>query len=265
MGDIEFRDLPWRRAWKESKMEYGKGQESQASIVAWSVETFGVCPSNLRLASRANEELAEAVRSFAADPNSIDAAKEAADVIIVLCSLADAFGVQFNHFQEQDMCRSGLSPAQLLMDANTFMAHLLDSLIRNDNDMTATHWIYGCYQKLCWFIRRIGLEPYVLVNQKMIINRSRKWVKDDGPGGTGRQVRPEKIEVVPTEAGWVCTGEFMGWPVAVPIATPDVLISALRHLHEKFNIDAVGVSGGVGKVTFGERIQRGFTNGNGGR
>lgn len=205
---------------------HGLGNETPASICAWSRETFGIGTSNLRYASRANEEMAEAVRAFASSPNSPDAPKEAVDVIIILCVMAENFGIQFKDFSEQDICKSGLSNAQLLMDANMFMAQLLDYLVRNDNDRTATHWIYGCYEKLCWFIRRTGREPQLLINEKMAFNRERKWVKDQG-----YTVRAEKVatKTAPFDAGWVrMGGDFLGWPIAVPVACPATAICALE-------------------------------------
>lgn len=202
--------------------------ETQESICQWSYDTFGHT-ANLRVASRANEELAEAVRAFVADPNSSNGPKEAADTIIVMCVLADHFGLKLEPFTAYNICRGGLTPGQLLADANIFMAHLIDCLMRNSDDVAAVQWIRGCYQKLCYFIRRMACEPDVLINEKMVINRERKWVKND----KGMRVRPEKeSKPIELEKGWTRIGDFMGWPLAIPVSAPptihDIIPSVLN-------------------------------------
>lgn len=66
--------------------------ECQASISSWAEQTFGPSSSNARVASRANEEMAELLRALTADDNHPNAIEEAADVVIVLFRLAGRMG-----------------------------------------------------------------------------------------------------------------------------------------------------------------------------
>lgn len=58
--------------------------EDQVSISKWAEDTFGASGSNMRVAVRANEEMAELLRALSSDDNNPKAIEEAADVIIVL-------------------------------------------------------------------------------------------------------------------------------------------------------------------------------------
>lgn len=68
-------------------------RETQESITAWADETFGPSTSNMRIATRANEEMAELLRALSVDDASPDAAVEIADVVIILNRLATKLGV----------------------------------------------------------------------------------------------------------------------------------------------------------------------------
>lgn len=67
--------------------------EDQSTIEVWSRETFGKPSSNLRIAIRANEEMAELLRALAIDDTNPKAASEIADVLIVLYGVAEGLGV----------------------------------------------------------------------------------------------------------------------------------------------------------------------------
>lgn len=62
--------------------------ETEASVAAWADETFGPTTSNMRIAARANEEMAELLRALSVDDNHPKAAEEIADIVIVLTRLA---------------------------------------------------------------------------------------------------------------------------------------------------------------------------------
>lgn len=64
----------------------------QRAIHDWSDKTFGEPRSNLGIAIRANEEMAELLRCLATDDNDQAARAEVADVVIVLCRLAERLG-----------------------------------------------------------------------------------------------------------------------------------------------------------------------------
>jgi NTP pyrophosphatase (non-canonical NTP hydrolase) len=63
--------------------------ETQESISSWADETFGPARSNIRIATRANEEMSELLKKLAADDTDPEAPVEAADVVIVLLRLAE--------------------------------------------------------------------------------------------------------------------------------------------------------------------------------
>lgn len=67
--------------------------ETQLTVTAWANETFGLSVSNMRVAARANEEMAELLRALSVDDSSPKAAEELADVFIVLYRLATNLNV----------------------------------------------------------------------------------------------------------------------------------------------------------------------------
>jgi NTP pyrophosphatase (non-canonical NTP hydrolase) len=77
--------------------------ESQRLISDWAAETFGPVSSNVRVAVRANEEMAELLRALSADDNSPKAAAEIADVFIVLYRLAECLGVDIHEEVDRKM------------------------------------------------------------------------------------------------------------------------------------------------------------------
>lgn len=67
--------------------------ETQASISAWADAAFGPAENNLRVAIRANEEMAELLRALSVHDENPKAVEEIADVFIVLARLGEQFGV----------------------------------------------------------------------------------------------------------------------------------------------------------------------------
>jgi NTP pyrophosphatase (non-canonical NTP hydrolase) len=66
--------------------------ETQATICVFADETFGPATSNIRVAARANEEMAELLRALSTDDHHPKAAEEIADVVIILYRLARNLG-----------------------------------------------------------------------------------------------------------------------------------------------------------------------------
>lgn len=71
------------------------GIETQKSISDWAVETFGATGSNLRVALRMNNEMAELLDKLAKNDTDPNAVEEAGDIIIVAMRLFERFGVNF--------------------------------------------------------------------------------------------------------------------------------------------------------------------------
>jgi NTP pyrophosphatase (non-canonical NTP hydrolase) len=74
-------------------MPLAAGEESDATIQQWARDAFGPPPAPARIAARANEEMAELVMATHGDaivPAEI--AAECADIVIMLCRMADRLG-----------------------------------------------------------------------------------------------------------------------------------------------------------------------------
>lgn len=66
--------------------------ETQETVSKWADETFGQARSNLRIACRANEEMAELLRELSMDDHSQKALDECADIVIVLYRVVQQLG-----------------------------------------------------------------------------------------------------------------------------------------------------------------------------
>lgn len=77
--------------------------ETEQSVVAWADETFGATTSNIRIAARANEEMAELLRALSVDDANPKAAEEIADVVIILTRLARNLGTSIKSEIERKM------------------------------------------------------------------------------------------------------------------------------------------------------------------
>jgi NTP pyrophosphatase (non-canonical NTP hydrolase) len=77
--------------------------ESQESITKWANETFGLSTSNMRVAARANEEMAELLRALSVDDQNQKALDECADVFIVLCRVVSNLGGDFQELIDRKM------------------------------------------------------------------------------------------------------------------------------------------------------------------
>src|SRR5262245_54112167 len=76
--------------------------ENQFTISEWAEQTFGPAGSNVRVAVRANEEMAELLRALTVDEKHPKAAEEVAD-IFVLYRVATRLGVDINAEIERKM------------------------------------------------------------------------------------------------------------------------------------------------------------------
>ena len=66
--------------------------ETQTSVTEWADATFGTKQSNLSIATRANQEMAELLMCLTKDDRSPHAVEECADIVIVLMRLVDRAG-----------------------------------------------------------------------------------------------------------------------------------------------------------------------------
>lgn len=78
-------------------------KETQASINDWIVNTFGKTGSNISVAGRANQEMAELIQCLAVNDSDSDAIVEAADIVIILYRLAERFGADLHNEIDKKM------------------------------------------------------------------------------------------------------------------------------------------------------------------
>lgn len=64
----------------------------QQAVSEWAEATFGPVGSNISVATRANKEMSELLQALTSDDNHPDAKEEVADVVMVLCRLAQRMG-----------------------------------------------------------------------------------------------------------------------------------------------------------------------------
>lgn len=76
---------------------------TQQRITDWANSTFGKSVSNLRVATRANEEMAELLSELSVDDSSEKAVEECADVYIVLCRVVENLGFDFQRAVDRKM------------------------------------------------------------------------------------------------------------------------------------------------------------------
>ncbi len=77
--------------------------ETQESISKWADDTFGPTSSTMRVAVRANEEMAELLRALSVDDFNQKALDECADVYIVLCRVVTRLGGDFQELIDAKM------------------------------------------------------------------------------------------------------------------------------------------------------------------
>src|SRR5262245_5026597 len=77
--------------------------ENQLSLSEWQEKTLGPAASNVRVAVRENEEMAELLRALTVDENHPKAAEEVADIFIVLYRVATRLGVDIHAEIERKM------------------------------------------------------------------------------------------------------------------------------------------------------------------
>lgn len=156
----------------------------QQEITKWADETFGVSESNFRTAVRVNEEMAEllTVVSMNDDPEKI--AEEVADVMIVLYRLATQLGVDLDKRRYPEPCRRCHVTTEAAM-ANTQLAMLLDCLEGDKDTFKAEAQVYmtNMARDLDYLACAVGLDLNDEVWRKMLVNRSRKWVRDGSGHG----------------------------------------------------------------------------------
>lgn len=167
--------------------------ETQETVSLWAEETFGPAGSNLRVAARANEEMAELLRCLSADAGHAKAAEEAADVVIVLCRVATRLG--HTGFLGADLANvpCGCRPTFYAAQANSKMARAFTLLEADPNHIDAMPLLRECRDLLAGLCVKLVTDLAEEVDRKMATNRARVWRKD----GTGHGYHVREGEAQP--------------------------------------------------------------------
>lgn len=162
--------------------------ETQGTISKWAMDTFSEPSSDMRVAVRANEEMAELMTEVSKlKPDFALIAAECADVAIVLYRLADRLKLDL----EVPMREAGYylmpketNPRLLACVANKTMAALLRQM---SVDPTASVLIEDLIASVMAGLNhvsaRVGRSLPDEIDKKMTINRRRKWSKDGSGHG----------------------------------------------------------------------------------
>ena len=105
-ADADIDNLTAQVAELKRAKTHGAGTETQKSISQWATETFGEAGSNMRVATRTNEEMAELLSALSVDQNHEKAAEECADIVIILYRLCERLGKDLNHEVDKKMTKN---------------------------------------------------------------------------------------------------------------------------------------------------------------
>lgn len=170
--------------------------ETQKTISDWASETFGPVGSHLRVAARANEEMAELLRALTTGAPMDKVASEVADVMIVLFRLAERLGCdveqELTGVDQMPWLHHAL-PIRCATSANAYMSDMLVALSAQGvgDPEFAKQSLILIFAAL-HHLAEGGFSIPEAVEAKMKINRARVW-KLDG-SGHGYHVRPDRPE-----------------------------------------------------------------------
>lgn len=155
--------------------------ETQQSVTEWAVATFGDDGSDLRCATRANEEMAELLSCLSRpEPDMSAVAAELADVCIVLWRLGTRLETCL------PVTTVAVLPHELQVrwwafSANAHLASALLRLANFDVAMVRTDLI-GAFQAINVTAQHLGIDLQAAIDAKMDVNRNKRVWKLDGSG-----------------------------------------------------------------------------------
>lgn len=151
-------------------------RESQQSVSAWALETFGPPKTIYSKITRANLEWAEFLQSYnIGQPDPV----ELADTAIVLLHTGVEFDVPLNHIV---YAPRGYSGCQDVHRVALSMHRLVDASLAGSHVGIKSHlpWVMD---GLCDIAYDLGHEMAQLIDDKMVINRNRQWNLDKSGHG----------------------------------------------------------------------------------
>lgn len=164
--------------------------ETQASISAWAVETFGSAGTNASVAVRALKEAVELLELLVRPGGQVDVQDilaECADVAIVIVRNCERVGLQWNlllapgwHQRDEYTQLTGRDVSVLEM-GRAACTVLAATLTREPADIGVVQYAMAMAQLRAFLevtCLRHGGNLWEQVERKMVVNRQRKWVLD---------------------------------------------------------------------------------------
>ena len=160
-------------------------RETQQSINEWVEVTFGPVGSHLRVATRANQEMAELLHALSANDRA-KAADETADVMIVLLRLAER--LHFDLLAHLEHPYDLGNPLESAASANKQLASLIAFLSLSTAPPDPEH-VVDIASTLMRLGSQCGCNIFAEIDNKMTINRNRVWELDGTGCGHHRERR----------------------------------------------------------------------------
>lgn len=152
--------------------------ETQDTIREWTDKTFGTVSTTPRVAVRAQEELVELLRALTSE-NYDKAPEECADVVIVLCRVADRLGERLDFCMTSPGAVSHERALRHAAHASSMLASLIDGMARGvRSPVFGARDVARSVAACCAWL---GADMLAEIDAKMQINRARVW-KLDGSG-----------------------------------------------------------------------------------
>lgn len=167
--------------------EQGSLQETIESIAVWANETFGEAPSELRIATRANEEMAELLKAASTDTPNAKIIEEAADVAIVLSRLAHKIGIRVRWRIMGQKPGGDLPRLYFIVAAR----RLSEMMLHIDLGLPYANQLPQIADALACGVWILGGNLEAEIDRKMAINRQRRW--NVGPDGHGYHVKEDAV------------------------------------------------------------------------
>lgn len=156
--------------------------ETQDSVTRWAEQTFKFRRSNLQLATRANEEMAECLSAVCSRAPIPEIASEIADVLIVLSPLSSRFSIGIHWMPIEKAAPKSESgnlkvAAHKAAKANMLMSGLVTLLTLNDSHLGGRVRIHKIVFELRNLANKLDIDLELAVADKMAINRRREWTE----------------------------------------------------------------------------------------
>lgn len=164
-------------------------RETTQSIAVWADQTFGAAPSAFRVATRANEELAELLRAISAGKPTAEIAEEAADTAIVLARLGHMIGADVLKAAKAWLISPRGYPMDYAVKAHHNMGALLGHTLGNSTTVAGRAALATCIGELMNVCSALGHDLLAEIDRKMEVNRTRQWKLDGTGHGYHERVR----------------------------------------------------------------------------